>query len=223
MFGDEDATPVSMRTRVEEFLRFVEEHRDGWRVLWREANASRPVAEEVAGSCGRRSSTRCSGSSRRGRRRAPAPSSRGATETAAHAIVGAGESLANWWLEHPEVSAGRSPTGTPVIVQAHGGRGDRRRGRRRRYVRARGPIRLGVTSPPTRACEEASCSSLLDLTVQGDVATISDETKLPEVKLMEPLALYRLWERQNWVLARDRPDSGPGGLGVPARPRCATR
>ena len=54
-------------------------------------------------------------------------------------------------------------------------------------------------------------SSLLDLTVQGDVATISDESKLPEVKLMEPLELYRLWEKQNWVsheidLAQDRRD-----------------
>jgi ribonucleoside-diphosphate reductase beta chain len=42
-------------------------------------------------------------------------------------------------------------------------------------------------------------SSLLDYTVQGDVATITDESKLPLVKLMEPLDLYRLWERQNWV------------------------
>jgi ribonucleoside-diphosphate reductase beta chain len=54
-------------------------------------------------------------------------------------------------------------------------------------------------------------SSLLDLTVQGDVATISDESKLPQVKLMNPLALYRLWERQNWVsheidLTQDRRD-----------------
>ena len=54
-------------------------------------------------------------------------------------------------------------------------------------------------------------SSLLDLTVQGDVATITDETKLPEVKLMTPLQLYRLWERQNWVsheidLVQDRHD-----------------
>jgi ribonucleoside-diphosphate reductase beta chain len=54
-------------------------------------------------------------------------------------------------------------------------------------------------------------TSLLDLTVQGDVATITDEAKLPEVKLMTPLQLYRLWERQNWVsheidLARDRGD-----------------
>lgn len=42
-------------------------------------------------------------------------------------------------------------------------------------------------------------ASLLDLTVQGDVATIADESQLPRIKLMEPLELYRLWERQNWV------------------------
>ena len=42
-------------------------------------------------------------------------------------------------------------------------------------------------------------SSLLDLTVQGDPATITDESKLPQVTLMTPLQLYRLWERQNWV------------------------
>ncbi|MEA2161329.1 MAG: ribonucleoside-diphosphate reductase beta chain, partial [Solirubrobacteraceae bacterium] len=42
-------------------------------------------------------------------------------------------------------------------------------------------------------------SSLLDFTVQGDVGTMTDESKLPEVKLMAPLQLYRLWERQAWV------------------------
>jgi ribonucleoside-diphosphate reductase beta chain len=41
-------------------------------------------------------------------------------------------------------------------------------------------------------------SSLLDLTVQGDVGTITDESKLPSLTLMRPLELYRLWERQNW-------------------------
>ncbi len=54
-------------------------------------------------------------------------------------------------------------------------------------------------------------SSLLDLTVQGDVATITDESKLPQVKLMTPPQLYRLWERQNWIsheidLVQDRRD-----------------
>ena len=56
-------------------------------------------------------------------------------------------------------------------------------------------------------------ASLLDLTVQGDVATISDESKLPEIRLMGPLELYRLWERQNWAshqidLEQDRRDRG---------------
>jgi ribonucleoside-diphosphate reductase beta chain len=54
-------------------------------------------------------------------------------------------------------------------------------------------------------------ASLLDLTVQGDVATISDESKLPQIKLMGPRELYRLWERQNWAshqidLRQDRRD-----------------
>jgi ribonucleoside-diphosphate reductase beta chain len=54
-------------------------------------------------------------------------------------------------------------------------------------------------------------TSLLDLTVQGDVATITDESQLSQIKLMQPLELYRLWERQNWAsheidLSQDRPD-----------------
>ncbi len=39
---------------------------------------------------------------------------------------------------------------------------------------------------------------LLDLTSQGDVATITDESKLPDIKLMNPQQLYELWERQQW-------------------------
>jgi ribonucleoside-diphosphate reductase beta chain len=41
-------------------------------------------------------------------------------------------------------------------------------------------------------------ATLLDLTSQGDVATISDESKLAQVKLLTPQQLYELWERQNW-------------------------
>src|SRR3954452_7948788 len=41
-------------------------------------------------------------------------------------------------------------------------------------------------------------ATLLDLTSQGDVGTITDESKLPEVKLMNPQQLYELWERQQW-------------------------
>ena len=38
--------------------------------------------------------------------------------------------------------------------------------------------------------------SLLDLTSQGDVGTISDESQLSSVTLMTPQQLYELWERQ---------------------------
>jgi ribonucleoside-diphosphate reductase beta chain len=53
--------------------------------------------------------------------------------------------------------------------------------------------------------------SLLDLTSQGDVGTISDESKLSSITLMTPQELYELWERQNWQshtidLSRDRGD-----------------
>ena len=41
-------------------------------------------------------------------------------------------------------------------------------------------------------------SNLLELTSQGDVATISDESQLSKVVLMTPQQLYELWERQHW-------------------------
>jgi ribonucleoside-diphosphate reductase beta chain len=41
-------------------------------------------------------------------------------------------------------------------------------------------------------------ATLLELTSQGDVATITDESKLSRVRLMEPQQLYELWERQPW-------------------------
>jgi ribonucleoside-diphosphate reductase beta chain len=54
-------------------------------------------------------------------------------------------------------------------------------------------------------------SNLLELTSQGDVATISDESQLSKVVLMTPQQLYELWERQHWQshtidFTRDRED-----------------
>ena len=66
-------------------------------------------------------------------------------------------------------------------------------------------------------------AGLLDLTVQGDVATITDESKLPQVKLMTPLELYRLWERQSWASHEIDLDTGPARLGVDGRVRSARR
>jgi ribonucleoside-diphosphate reductase beta chain len=52
---------------------------------------------------------------------------------------------------------------------------------------------------------------LPDLTTQGDVGTLSDAARLGTVRLMDPQALYELWERQPWSahaidLERDRHD-----------------
>ena len=54
-------------------------------------------------------------------------------------------------------------------------------------------------------------STLLDLASQGDVATMTDESQISKVKLMNPQALYELWERQPWSahaidLSKDRDD-----------------
>jgi len=54
--------------------------------------------------------------------------------------------------------------------------------------------------------------SLLELTQQGDVATVADESQLHrDTKLMSPQELYELWERQPWSayaidLERDQSD-----------------
>ena len=54
--------------------------------------------------------------------------------------------------------------------------------------------------------------SLLELTQQGDVATVADESQLHrDTQLMSPQQLYELWERQPWSayaidLERDRGD-----------------
>ena len=42
-------------------------------------------------------------------------------------------------------------------------------------------------------------ATLLDLTSQGDVATITDDAYLNRtLQLMNPQQLYELWERQQW-------------------------
>jgi AcrR family transcriptional regulator len=99
----QDAAPrdgvVGLRARITEFLAFVEEHGDGWKVLFGEVASTRPFAERVA-----ELRERIAQAIRRmiddAKLRFPAP----APDAIAHALVGAGESLANWWLEHPDVA-----------------------------------------------------------------------------------------------------------------------
>ncbi|HEY2259468.1 MAG TPA: TetR/AcrR family transcriptional regulator [Solirubrobacteraceae bacterium] len=90
-----------LRAVIGEFLAFVEEHGNGWTVLFRELNTSRPVAEQVAQLRAEivdevRRMLEGGGSWRWG---LAAPASEGIAE----AIVGAGEALANWWLNHRDV------------------------------------------------------------------------------------------------------------------------
>jgi AcrR family transcriptional regulator len=92
-----------LRAVIGEFLAFVEEHSDGWTVLFRELNTSRPLAEQVAQLRGeivsevRRMLEGGGGGDGPGL--GPLES-----EGVAEAIVGAGEALANWWLKKPEVA-----------------------------------------------------------------------------------------------------------------------
>jgi AcrR family transcriptional regulator len=100
--GPDESPGERLRAGILEFLRFVQERGDGWRVLYAEAAArGGPLAEEVA--------ALRAGIARMIRRLlmetvADAPASEETTaalDGVAHAVVGAGESLANWWLDHP--------------------------------------------------------------------------------------------------------------------------
>lgn len=97
-----EAPPLlSLRLRIAEFLAFVEEHRDGWRVLFGEVTSNAPLAAEVADL--RRQIARAVRRMLESSLPVPSGLSPTASDGVAHAIVGAGESLANWWLEQPDV------------------------------------------------------------------------------------------------------------------------
>jgi AcrR family transcriptional regulator len=95
--------PRRLRPVIDEFLAFVEEHRDGWTVLFHELTASRPLADQVA-----QLRSEIVAEVRRmlegGGAGTPSGLTPPASEGVAEAIVGAGESLANWWLKKPTVA-----------------------------------------------------------------------------------------------------------------------
>jgi AcrR family transcriptional regulator len=97
----DDQPSVRLRAGILEFLAFIEEHRDGWQVLFGELTSMGPVVEEV-GVLRQRIAQWIMGvlaGATGGQGNVPDVS----VQATAHAIVGAGESLANWWLEHPDV------------------------------------------------------------------------------------------------------------------------
>jgi AcrR family transcriptional regulator len=95
-------TPTALlRSRILEFLAFVAEHRDGWHVLFGELTSSQPVAEQVAQLRSQIAEWVTAMLEPGADAECGLPPA--AVDAIAHAIVGAGESLANWWLDHPEV------------------------------------------------------------------------------------------------------------------------
>jgi AcrR family transcriptional regulator len=109
----EDQSTAGLKARITEFLAFVEERADGWTVLFREVASTRPFAERVAGLRERiveatRRMIDVSGLNY------PPP----ASDAIAHVIVGAGESLANWWLEHREIPREQVAAWYLAVVQA---------------------------------------------------------------------------------------------------------
>ena len=95
-----------LRSGIEAFFSYVDEHRDGWAVLYKEAaTQGGPFAAEVAdlrarirGILNSLFAEAATGGKPRSKRE------RAATEPLAAAFVGAGEALANWWLVHPHLS-----------------------------------------------------------------------------------------------------------------------
>ncbi len=95
-------TAGRLRAVIDEFLGFVQEHSDGWTVLFHELNARQPLAEQVS-----QLRSNVVQEVRRMLESDEEPAWAGlrppASEGVAEAIVGAGEALANWWLKKPEV------------------------------------------------------------------------------------------------------------------------
>lgn len=109
----EDQSTAGVKARITEFLAFVEEHADGWTVLFREVASTRPLADRVA-----QLRERIVEASRRTIDASGVEYPPPASDAIAHAIVGAGESLANWWLEHREVPREQVAAWYLAVVQA---------------------------------------------------------------------------------------------------------
>jgi AcrR family transcriptional regulator len=112
-----DRSPgARLRARITEFLAFVEEHRNGWKVLFGEVGSSRPFAENVAAV--REQIAEAIRVMIEGGTGSRCGYARPASDAIAHALVGAGESLANWWLDHPEVARDEVADWYYGVVQA---------------------------------------------------------------------------------------------------------
>jgi AcrR family transcriptional regulator len=87
------------------FFRFVGAHRESWRVLHRQANSQGgPFSDEVVAMRNRAIELVAALLVRTATKRGLDEQATRATEALAAALVGSAESLADWWLDHPDVS-----------------------------------------------------------------------------------------------------------------------
>jgi AcrR family transcriptional regulator len=125
-----DQPTLRLRAGILEFLTFVEQYREGWQVLFGELVSLGPVVEQVAVLRHRLADWIMAVLEGATRAQGHVPDI--SVEATAHAIVGAGESLANWWLEHPEVERDQVAEWYMgvILAAASAATGERRRGSR---------------------------------------------------------------------------------------------
>jgi AcrR family transcriptional regulator len=102
--ADEPTPRQQLQAGVVAFFGFVDEHREAWLVLHREANAVGEAAARLHDLRERIAATVSA---------LIAPHSSDRAAAVAHGIVGAGEALATWWVEHPEVQ--REPVAGELV------------------------------------------------------------------------------------------------------------
>jgi AcrR family transcriptional regulator len=101
------APDVQLWHGLRSFFGFVEEHRESWRVLHRQSIAQGgPFTSELLSMRERAISLVAAVLMRTGKDEGVGEAASRSGEALAAALVGAGESLADWWLDHPEESAG---------------------------------------------------------------------------------------------------------------------
>jgi AcrR family transcriptional regulator len=87
------------------FFRFVGEHRQSWQVLHRQAiSQGGPFSDEVLAMRGRAIALVDALLVRTATKRGLDEQATRATEALAAALVGSAESLADWWLDHPDIT-----------------------------------------------------------------------------------------------------------------------
>ena len=98
---------VQLWSGLRAFFGFVGENRASWQVLHRQASSQGgPFAVELAEMRGRAVSLVAALLAHSSRAEDVPSTSAQEAESLAAALVGAGESLADWWLDHPDETAG---------------------------------------------------------------------------------------------------------------------